>query len=425
MPISLPNTTVADTYPPAGQGGAQVLGRDIFNNGWFTVANNPVVCQYQYGQQGQFSNSPEFFLAPGTYPIFGTPANPLNGIRFRNAVAGKNAQVWGGFFYKDDPVISSSNEFTSIVTPGGGVTPGNASVQIQKNGALIGTEPILNYNDAAGVHNWTITDDLANTRVQITPIWAAALQHPGDIYSTFGASGQIRLTNSGGVPVIYFGSAQDVNIYREQANVLKTDSQFKINWNSSIALQLLGTGSGLTANGDTNLYRVGAGVWQMDGSLQLGTGSAGGAIFYNAPATGSIVFSGIATNNGPNPYFSINALGTLGWGPGGVSAIDTDLYRIGVNYLKTDGGLVLGAAGLNIRHNSTPIITFGAGDDTNLYRGAAARLKTDGAMEFGSSPIRIVGTSGGSFTLPGSTSTCSDSINVTVSGTAYRIPVYP
>jgi len=123
VPIALPNTTTANTYPGPGAGGAQVQGRDIFYSGWFTIANNAALAQYSYGLQGFQDFSPEMYLAPGVYPLSGTQKNPLNGIRFRSAVSGSPAQVWGAFFYKDDPVLQSSAEFTSTVTPSGGVTP--------------------------------------------------------------------------------------------------------------------------------------------------------------------------------------------------------------------------------------------------------------------------------------------------------------
>lgn len=135
MPIALPNTTVADAYPPATGGGAQIFGNDVFATGWFTVANNAVICEYAYGVQGQGQFSPEMFLAPGTYPIYGTEPLPLKGIRFRNAVAGANGQVWGSFFYKNDPVLTSSAQFTGTVSAGGTVNPPAVSLKSAKASA--------------------------------------------------------------------------------------------------------------------------------------------------------------------------------------------------------------------------------------------------------------------------------------------------
>jgi hypothetical protein len=133
VPVSLPNTTVADTFPPAS-GGAQLAGNDIFTTGWFTVANNAAIAEYEYGYFGASKFSPEIFLAPGTYPIsVSDPAQALMGIRFRNAVAGKAAQVWGALFYPKDVVLASSSEFTSIVAAGGGITPPASGLNITAN----------------------------------------------------------------------------------------------------------------------------------------------------------------------------------------------------------------------------------------------------------------------------------------------------
>ncbi len=123
MPISLPNTTTTDNFPLPGQSGAIVQGQDIFATGWFTVANAAVIAQYFYGQQGVGDYSPSMYLAPGVYPLSGTDKNPVNGIRFRSANTGTPAQVWGAFFYKQDPVLQSSAEFTSTVSATGGITP--------------------------------------------------------------------------------------------------------------------------------------------------------------------------------------------------------------------------------------------------------------------------------------------------------------
>lgn len=130
MPVSLPNTTTADNYPVPGSGGAQVQARDVFQSGWFTVANAAVFAQYAYGRAGLSHPSPDLYLAPGTYPLTGTPINPINGIRFKSAVAGTPAQVWGAFFYKNDPVLESSAEFTSNVSPTGSVIPSTGVMQL-------------------------------------------------------------------------------------------------------------------------------------------------------------------------------------------------------------------------------------------------------------------------------------------------------
>jgi len=130
VPVSLPNTTTTNNYPAPGAGGAQVQGTDIFSSGWFTVANAAVIAEYSYGLQGQYKFSPEFYLPPGIYPVTGTLENPLNGIRFKSAVTGVPAQVFGAFFYKDDPVLQSSADFSTNISATGTVTPVSGSMQL-------------------------------------------------------------------------------------------------------------------------------------------------------------------------------------------------------------------------------------------------------------------------------------------------------
>jgi hypothetical protein len=71
-----------------------------------------------------------------------------------------------------------------------------------------------------------------------------------------------------------------------------------------------------------------------------------------------------------NPTLKARTNGTLLWGPGGASGVDTNLYRTGSAALKTDGTFTIaGAGGLLV------------GADTNLYRSAADTLKTDDSLQ--------------------------------------------
>jgi hypothetical protein len=110
------------------------------------------------------------------------------------------------------------------------------------------------------------------------------------------------------------------------------------------------------------------------------------------------------------PAFRILGSGHLEWGPGGGTALDVNLYRGGIDILKTDDHLyaggsirVLGSSGF-ISYDSTSgvlrayntgdaqprlsltssVLSFGPGGstspDVNLYRSAADTLKTDDAF---------------------------------------------
>jgi hypothetical protein len=137
MPLSLGNTPTADAYPAPGAGGAQLAGSDIFTSGWFIVANNAVFAEYEFGNQGQLRTSGELYLAPGNYPLIASVENKLCGIRFRSAVAGTPAQVWGTLFYPTDPTLQSSSEFTAAVSPSGGISGGGGTSVLAKATGIV------------------------------------------------------------------------------------------------------------------------------------------------------------------------------------------------------------------------------------------------------------------------------------------------
>jgi len=76
---------------------------------------------------------------------------------------------------------------------------------------------------------------------------------------------------------------------------------------------------------------------------------------------------------------------------------DVNLYRGGVNVLKTDDSLHIAGALFKILNDSATI-NLGAAEDINLYRGAADVLKTDDAFDADS--FKVAGAAGadGSFT---------------------------
>lgn len=121
MPAILPNTATADDYPDTG--GCQVGINDVFASGYFVVANAAVFAQYQHGPQGQQDFSGDIFLAPATYPLVGTPTDPLGGIRFKSAVAGTPAQVFGVLYKKDESSLLAGSEFGAQVSGAGTITP--------------------------------------------------------------------------------------------------------------------------------------------------------------------------------------------------------------------------------------------------------------------------------------------------------------
>jgi hypothetical protein len=101
-----------------------------------------------------------------------------------------------------------------------------------------------------------------------------------------------------------------------------------------------------TAAPDTNLYRSAANVLKTDDAFTIG-----GTILEFTNSNPSISFSAVgnAERNNVSLYsivtgeanrqFQLRHSGKMDWGPGGATAMDTNLYRTAANQLKTDDNL--------------------------------------------------------------------------------------
>lgn len=122
------------------------------------------------------------------------------------------------------------------------------------------------------------------------------LQIAGNIYSGFGLANQLQMATDGR---IYFGSANDTNLYRSAASTLKTDSVLAV---------------------ASDLYvRIGS-AWQ--------------------------VFAGYVAGNAGLQFGS---------------ASDANLYRSGANTLTTDGALIVGGAGSSTSYTGLWVNVNGTG----------------------------------------------------------------
>lgn len=119
MPLSIPNTTLGDAF----QAASTFAGHDVFQGGFFVVANNPASVSLAYGPLGQATWGPELYLPQGTYPVVSGSRMPISGIRARNAVAGEVAQFFGSIYYPGEAQVQGGTVFDAIVGAGGSVTP--------------------------------------------------------------------------------------------------------------------------------------------------------------------------------------------------------------------------------------------------------------------------------------------------------------
>jgi len=164
--------------------------------------------------------------------------------------------------------------------------------------------------------------------------------------------------------------SRDTNLYRYAVDILATDGQIYLRGTDSyLAFQAppdtharffinpfgtLNWGSG-TALQDVNLYRQGADSLKTDDNFEAsGQGIFGGNLeirSFSGAASGAvgIYFTGLANDGSgyimvarrqsdPNWRFMLGSLGQLSWGDG-TAAPDVSLYRQGAGHLRTNGAL--------------------------------------------------------------------------------------
>jgi hypothetical protein len=129
----------------------------------YVVANKSVLARiWPKSKSGTIlAQTDELLITPETNIITNTA-----GIQFRSAVPGVPAQVIAQLLQPGDPLLGSGSPFSATISGGGGISPGVSAVQIQKDGALIATEPIIDFI-TNGILGWNVSDDGANTRVLV------------------------------------------------------------------------------------------------------------------------------------------------------------------------------------------------------------------------------------------------------------------
>jgi hypothetical protein len=154
---SLDNVTTTNDY------GDATLG-PVVNAQQLTVvvANQSAFMQIASGRYGEDAWGPELLVTPSLFTL-----TRASGVRFKTAIAGKPAQILAVAWEPADPQPAGSAPFTSTLASSGSVTPGQAAVQVSKDGVVIGTEPELDFLTGAGLA-LTVTDDPANERVRVT-----------------------------------------------------------------------------------------------------------------------------------------------------------------------------------------------------------------------------------------------------------------
>jgi len=138
---------------------------------------------------------------------------------------------------------------------------------------------------------------------------------------------------------IWFGdraSVLDTNIYRFSANILRTDDAFQAG-NTDYNLYFGRTASSIgfgdrSSQWDAHIKRLGEGSLEVSEMLKIEREGIGPFTALQIGLTGQAV-----------PPFQINIFSVLAWGDGDNLA-DVNLYRMGVNTLRTDDNMFIGGS---------------------------------------------------------------------------------
>src|SRR5215472_2786675 len=223
--------------------------------------------------------------------------------------------------------------------------------------------------------------------------WTTAfLGTPNSFGAFMGTTSQLTLQSYNNGPIIYFGNAQDTNLYRNAVNQLRTGGSLVVD--GLVTPASMGSGA-----------RDGTRFLRDDGTWQIAPAAAGALPSDCVVAAGVRIIKNLMVGTDAQPGFQLNGDGRHLWGPGGSTVPDVNLYRYAAGFLRTDT-VMLAGQGFNanqvaststacyqasvtgdsvVRYvvNADGQTRWGPGNaatDTNLYRNAANSLRTDGSL---------------------------------------------
>lgn len=349
MPKVINNQSTADQYTDAN-----TIQNVYESKGGWIVNNAQLLCQLQRSegaQQGSEQFGDEFLLTSGAHHL--EPGT--TGIRVRSAVSGQPVVFSVAIFfpYETGMVLGGSG----IATPSTSV----ASLNFQHNDIAVATEPTADFEDESTGNNltWTVVDDVANTRVKITPVWKNPTIFPYDISNgpltsgIGGANTGVYLDTFG--RIVSIASAVGFTLLAASLNG-DTFSRLGIDHAGNITW-----GTGALA-GDATFGRINAGVLGSSttslstGPTSVGVGGATPGVFLDnagriasiGSATGTTLIAASITGD-TSARFSSDHNGALSWGPGN-TAQDLTISRL----------ITGGTTALSISSTGTQAITTGA-----------------------------------------------------------------
>ena len=384
---------------------------DVWNSrgGWFSVVGASVDVQLQYdlagGKQGR--GQAEWLEAQtlGAGAFAYVPPNAI-GVRFKSHQSGVPATVTAQVAQGPEPGLQ--------VVAVGNVTVAGLALTFQHNDVAAGSEPIADFEDAAGVLTWTLFDDVPNTRMKITPAFTDPMVVPGE------------LDLAAGKNIVWNG---DTTIQRVAAGVVQIGKTGQggrwaasqpaagnLVWSSAVdgdtTSRLLIFASGQifwgpgNAAADLAVARDAAGPPSSTG-LALSTGQA-----FKVTSTVGFIYQGAINNQALASYFAaadsvpafkIFSQGALAWGPGGGSALDLELARVANSPTGTGTFLEL-ITGSGLGYG------VGVGGAVTIVSGSSGILNKPTGQVTGSAAIATGGT--GSYTVSNTVVGAQDTVVV-------------
>lgn len=186
-----------DSVATANDYRAAATIEDVFrsNGGSFVVVTNDVFVSLQYGPQGQTFWTRDVHAPVGT----GYISPGTTGIKFKNYTVGSAAIVSANIAEEAEPPVAFGAGGQASTTP---------NLAVQHNGTLVGTEPILDFEDTLlDFLAWTVTDDGPGTRIKASLPRIIAGRIKGSDGSTLAGTGFACVRNSAGNYTVSFTTA--------------------------------------------------------------------------------------------------------------------------------------------------------------------------------------------------------------------------
>jgi hypothetical protein len=264
VPDYLNNVLTDDSYPNVQASGATdptaaILPPDVYTEQIvFDVGNNPVYMQvWHYASQGVDATleEREQLVTAG----LGYVLTNVAGARWRSASPGQPAVIIAKRFSVADQRLSPGLAFTGTIShPIGNLTPPpvNPLVQIQHNGAVVGTEQALDFEDSAAALGavFTVTDNSVSGRVQVSAVVnPSAVVTPVKIFDSILGAPAASFTVSPIATLIAAAGGSTANLHGLELHLLAACSSAV---NEAQVLMTLNGDAG--ANYDTELWYINA-----------------------------------------------------------------------------------------------------------------------------------------------------------------------